>query len=261
MQQTVILAREVEHVAQRILPQTVPTARIGVLRGMWQNWQKYWELVGTQRDLERVRAYNLIVGAGIELQKSLIEFHRLNHQLENIDRILEADELDFQRKREEAAARHRFVMTGLNADLLEAQTREAVASASLKLVGATKADSARAKLAEVAKIGQEYADALRDIETDSRLPEEVREMMRAQMRAVYEQSCRDISGVAGTSKATHRESSDVGRNEKIKRRRARCDVDIASVQASSTMSDAEKRATIATLRTECEEDCARLDAS
>lgn len=260
MQQTLILAREVEHVAKKVLPHAIPTARIGILRGMWQNWQKYWELVGTHRDVERIRAYDITVRAANDLQQSLIAFHRENDRLENIHKLIKADQEDFERLRREAAARHETEMTDLNTQLLEAQTRQAIATASLKLVGTTKADTARAKMAEVAKIGQDYADALREIEVDSRLPDEVRELMRAQIRAVYEQACRDVSGVAVSVRSSARESGDTSKHERIKRRRAKCDVDISVVQASA-MSDAEKRATIATLRTECEEDCARWEAS
>lgn len=256
MRQTLILAKEVEQVAKVVLPFQMPAARIGILRGMWQNWQKYWEIVGTQRDGERIRAYARTIEAGRAVQDALVDFYRSTARLHDIESIIESDKRQFERQEEEREAQHILKMESIAADIALARRRRSDAEAQAKIGGATLADSAEAKRDLVLKIGRDYASGVREIDADASMPDEIKEVMRAHLRSVFEQASREVTGAVQSSAPSG--ASAASKAEQIKRRRARCDADVGAVMSNTFMSDAEKRESVQTLRTECEEDCSRI---
>ena len=263
MQQAMILAKEVEHVARTVLPYSMPAARIGILRGMWQNWQKHWEIVGTQRDEERIRAYARTIDAGQQVQDALVNLYRSTDRLRNIDAILAADRSEFTRKQQISERQHTLAMTTLDADISLANRRKADAEAQQRLGGATQADAARMKSAQVAEIGRDFAKLCLEVDSDGTLPNDVKEVMRAQLRGVFEQACREITGVITSARESqgNGSTSSASKDEAVRRRQAHRDADVSSVMNSTMLSDAEKREKVRSLHAECEDDCRRIKES
>lgn len=103
------------------------------------------------------------------------------------------------------------------------------------------------------------------IASDSGLSPESRALLIYQLESTRDKDIMELGGSPPPRSApppppatAPRESSAPNKTEAVKRRQARCEVDVGTIMSNPMLDDSEKRAHVRTLRAECEDDCRRI---
>jgi len=125
------------------------------------------------------------------------------------------------------------------------------------------ADRRRPEAERVSETLQNYRKLVAELEANNEFDAEGKLIMRRQLEALRDKKIVEITGVAvdrAPAPTPRGGGNNTGRNrdEEVKKRQARCEVDIGYVMSNALLEDSEKRAHVRTLRAECEDDCRRI---